>query len=171
MDQPNLDLTKIKQLFHDTNIVKAANGEPAIMPDGKVRTQAPGYSPLVAPTTRKTKYTKIQLDECVKLSRTIGTELACIQMGVNPSSLYGYAKQKSIAVGKAQKRRNVKPVKYSPEQLDRVVKLAMEWHRTTSKIESMRKCCLRAGQHLRINGHTAYGHYNLHREAFKTGAR
>lgn len=169
MDLSGLNLPKIRELFHDTNIMKAAQNQPAILPDGK--TQAPGYSPTTIAQVRKRKYTDIQLEECIKLSRTVGTDLACKQLCVNPASLYGYAKRKILAVGKAAKKRNTKPVKYSPEQLTKVVKQAMEWHRNAPQASSLRKCCLRAGEQMRINGHTAYGWFNLHREEFRSGSR
>lgn len=170
MNNSNLDLSKIKDLFHNLNIENAAGNHSAIKPSGPVFV-SPGYSPTTIAQVRKKKYTEIQLEECVKLSRTVGTELACKQLCVNPASLYGYAKRKALAVGKAAKKRNTKPVKYSPEQLDRVVRKAMEWHSSAPAAQSMRKCCIRAGESLRINGHTAYGWFNLHREEFRSGAR
>jgi len=135
--------------------------------------QAPGYSPpnINRPREYRHKYNDLQLAACYELSRTIGTELACKQMCVTKPSFYYYARVKGLQTGKAVKKRKAKIAKYTSEQLTKVVKKAFEWHRNAGGASSMRKCCERAGEFYRINGSTAYGFWNEHREEFRSGAR
>jgi hypothetical protein len=166
MDQSNLDIPKIKQLFRDINIDRAEIGQPAIMPSQKVLTQAPGISPPIPPRARRNKYTPLQLEECVKLSRTVGTDTACKMMGVTKSMFYYFARTRAQVVGKEGKRRKQRLSKYRPDQLEKVARQALIWHSNTGKASTLRQCCLRAGVLMRINGHSAYNYYVEHRNEF-----
>lgn len=166
MDSPNQDHKKISALFRGVNVERAASGLPGILPGNKVLTQAPGISPMVPPRHRKKRYSKIQLDECIKLSREVGTEAACKTMGISVSYFYYYARLEKLTIGKTGKRRKQRLTKYTPEQLKKVVRQAMTWHANASQASSLRKCCVRAGQTLRINGHTAYNYYIENRSEF-----
>lgn len=180
------DTRQVKSLFNSIAIERATRGEKPILRDGPTIThgshktpglpanQAPGYSPTRPGRNRQNKYTKIQLDQAVELSRKVGSAEACRLMGIPKSTLYWHARAGKSIVGKEGKPRKSRMDEKREKKLDHLVKLALFWYNNTpTRPYTIRENCKRAGNTVTppIPGNTIYAHYTLHAQEFKNGQR